>query len=168
MTLFGDSGDFCRVLLSPPDQYPKTLISRRLGRIGALPPGLSGIGSRWEPEFEALCLSHTVNPPTSVFVSGSAMLLFLAMPMLSVGGILFLMTNLQVEACPHPRHLAGGWGGMRTAKHLSTSAASVGGWPEPGWWLWVEGGLGIMMAWHRLGAHCFHEYVGDSGWSSVL
>lgn len=46
------------------------------------------------------------------------MLLFLAMPMLTVGGILFLMTNLQVEACPHPRHLAGGWGGLRAAKTL--------------------------------------------------
>lgn len=65
-------------------------------------------------------MGHTVNPPTSVFVLDSAKLLFLAMPMLTVGGILFLMTNLQVEAHPHPRHLMGGWGGTRAAKHFST------------------------------------------------
>lgn len=35
------------------------------------------------------------------------MLLFLAMPMLTIGGILFLITNLQVGVFPNPRHLAG-------------------------------------------------------------
>lgn len=34
--------------------------------------------------------------PVTVLVPESAVLLFLAMPMLAVGGILFLITNLQV------------------------------------------------------------------------
>lgn len=38
--------------------------------------------------------------PTSTFVPESAWLLFLAMPMLTVGGILFLLTNLQVGLNP--------------------------------------------------------------------
>lgn len=43
----------------------------------------------WDPMFAALALPHLSLP-------GSALLLFLAMPMLTVGGILFLITNLQV------------------------------------------------------------------------
>lgn len=83
-------------------------------------------------------LSCTMTRPTSVFVPDSALLLFLAMPMLTVGGILFLITNLQVGVVgPHPRHLAGGRGGQGKAKHFSISAASnrVGPSQDGSFWL---------------------------------
>lgn len=41
-------------------------------------------------------LHYDTAPPLSLIVPDSAPLLFLAMPMLTVGGILFLITNLQV------------------------------------------------------------------------
>lgn len=81
------------------------------------------------------------------------------MPMLTVGGILFLITNLQVGVGPHPRHLAGGQGGQGRAKRFSVSAASNGVGPsqDGSFWL-VWGGPGIMRAWHLLGVQeVFHE-----------
>lgn len=45
--------------------------------------------------FEALGYKE-ITIPVTFMVPDSALLLFLAMPMLAVGGILFLITNLQV------------------------------------------------------------------------
>lgn len=43
------------------------------------------------------CLGcYSISPPLTLMVPDSALLLFLAMPMLTVGGILFLITNLQI------------------------------------------------------------------------
>ena len=55
----GGSGDFCRVPLW--GTFGGTLTSTQ--RVP--PPGLSGIWSRWGPEFAALCLHCTVTTPTS-------------------------------------------------------------------------------------------------------
>ena len=52
-----------------------------------------------------------VTPPPSRIFADSAVLLFLAMPMLAVGGILFLITNLQVRGGRGRRRDLGGGGG---------------------------------------------------------
>lgn len=68
-----------------------------------------------------------VTPPPSRILADSAVLLFLAMPMLAVGGILFLITNLQVRGGRgHGRDL--GAGGRRH-KPPTALAASDGGAP---------------------------------------
>lgn len=68
-----------------------------------------------------------VTPPPSRVLAGSAVLLFLAMPMLTVGGILFLITNLQVRGGRGRRRDLGAGGGRH--KPPTALAASDGGAP---------------------------------------
>ena len=67
-----------------------------LPRIGALSAGLWGAEGSPRVRGSVFGLLGGITPPLSRMLADSAVLLFLAMPMLAVGGIQFLITNLQV------------------------------------------------------------------------
>lgn len=78
--------------------------------LGPWPKGCQGLRAGGSPNLRLhVQVALGRDPPLSRLVADSALLLFVAMPMLTVGGILFLMTNLQVRAAllPGPGQEAG-------------------------------------------------------------